>query len=346
MGSLKKYSGLTTKVKAMRSRLLSASEYELIMECSTVSEVAQILKERDDYRYILEDTDSADIHRETLEYAIKYSGYRDFTKLYKFSNLSQRKYLKLFFLSYETELIKKSLRNTSAEYMTQNERSYIEGFINKYSKVPFGRLGEASSIEEKIRLLEGTIYYEPLKMTMDAGKAELYDLELALDMFYFKYIWKKRRVSFSNEELKSFTDTVGTEVDMLNLTWIYRAKTFYGMTQSEVAAMIIPIYHRIKKPQMLRLIETADIHELIGEIGRTPYGRHFTPDTFKKMELDRQIRKLTGKVYDKYYRLEPYSMAVMSGYLHDKSKEISRLISIVECIRYGYSKEETAKAVR
>ena len=39
-------------------------------------------------------------------------------------------------------------------------------------------------------------------------------------------------------------------------------------------------------------------------------------------------------------------MAVMSGYLHDKSKEISRLISIVECIRYGYSKEETAKAVR
>ncbi len=49
MGSLKKYSGLTTKVKAMRSRLLSASEYELIMECSTVSEVAQILKERDDF---------------------------------------------------------------------------------------------------------------------------------------------------------------------------------------------------------------------------------------------------------------------------------------------------------
>lgn len=346
MGSLKKYSGLTTKVKAMRSRLLSSSEYELIMECGTVSEVAQILKSRDGYRYILEDSDSTDIHRETLEYAIKYSGYRDFTKLYKFSNLSQRKYLKLFFLSYEVELVKKALRSASAEYMTPNQRSYIEEFMNKYSKVPFGKLNEATAIEEKVRLLEGTIYYEPLKMTLDAGKGELYDLELALDMFYFKYIWKKRRVSFSNEELKSFTDTVGTEVDMLNLTWIYRAKTFYGMTQSEVAALIIPIYHKIKKPQVLKLIETSDVHELIGEIGKTAYGRHFTPDTFKKMELDRKIKELVGRVYEKYYRLEPYSMAVMSGYLHDKDKEINRLISIVECIRYGYSTEETVKAVQ
>lgn len=346
MGSLKKYSGLTTKVKAMRSKLLSSSEYELIMECNTVSEVAEILKSRDGYRNILEDSDSTDIHRETLEYGIMYSGYRDFTKLYKFSNLSQRKYLKLFFLSYEVALIKKSLRKPSTEYMTPRQKTYIEEFMNKYSKVPFGKLNEAETIEEKVRLLEGTIYYEPLKMTIDAGKTGLYDIELALDMFYFKYIWKKRRVSFSNEELRSFTDTVGSEVDMLNLTWIYRAKTFYGMTQSEVAAMIIPIYHRIKKPQMLKLIETSDVQELIGEIGKTAYGRHFTPKTFTQMELDRQIKELVGKTYEKYYRLEPYSMAVMSSYLHEKGKEIRRLISIVECIRYGYSKEETAKAVQ
>ena len=346
MGSLKKYSGLTTKVKAMRSKLLSSSEYELIMECNTVSEVAEILKSRDGYKNILEDSDSTDIHRETLEYGIMYSGYRDFTKLYKFSNLSQRKYLKLFFLSYEVELIKKSLRKPSTEYMTPRQKSYIEEFMNKYSKVPFSRLNEAETIAEKVRLLEGTIYYEPLKMTMDAGKSGIFDLELALDLFYFKYIWKKRRVSFSHEELKSFTDTVGSKVDMLNLTWIYRAKTFYGMTQSEVAAMIIPIYYRIKKPQILKLIETSDVQELMGEIGKTAYGRHFTPQTFMQMELDRQIKELVEKTYEKYYRLEPYSMAVMSSYLHEKGKEIRRLISIVECIRYGYSKEETAKAVQ
>lgn len=346
MGSLKKYSGLTTKVKAMRSKLISRSEYELIMECSAVSEVAEILKSREGYSDILEDTDSAGIHRETLEYAIRYSGYRDFTKLYKFSDLSQRKYLKLFFLRYEVELIKKFLRKTSAEYMTLRQKKYIGDFLAKYSDIPFDRLDEAATIEEKVKLLEGTIYYEPLKMAMDAGHRSLYELELALDMFYFKYIWKKRRVSFSNAELKSFTDSVGSEVDMLNLTWIYRAKNFYGMTQSEVAAMIIPIYHRIKKPQMLKLIETTDIQELIGEIGKTAYGRYFTPDTFKQMELDKLMKVLVGKTYDKYYRLEPYSMAVMSSYLQDKKKETDKLISIVECIRYGYSKEETLKAVQ
>lgn len=346
MGSLKKYSGLTTKVKAMRSKLISASEYELIMECGTMSEIAEILRNRDGYGHILRDTESGDIHRETLEYAIRYSGFNDFKKLYKFSNLSQRKYLKLYFISYEVELIKRFMRKNSTEYMSQQQKKYLEEFMNKYSDVPFDRISEAESIEEKIRLLEGTIYYEPLKLVMELGSKSLYDYELALDMFYFKYIWKKRRVSFSGAELKSFTDTIGSEVDMLNLTWIYRAKNFYGMTQSEVAAMIIPIYHRIKKPQMLKLIETQDIQELIGEIGKTAYGRYFTPDTFKQMELDRLIKKLVGRTYEKYYRLEPYSMAVMSSYLREKKKEINKLISIVECIRYGYSKEETAKTVQ
>ena len=146
MGSLKKYSGLTTKVKAMRSKHLSPSEYELIMECSTLSQVAQILKSRDSYRDILEDTDSGDIHRGTLEYAIKCSGYRDFKKLYMFSSLSQRKYLKLFFLSSEVELIKKSFRNDFSEYMTPKQKSYIGEFMKKYSKVPFDKLNEAVTI--------------------------------------------------------------------------------------------------------------------------------------------------------------------------------------------------------
>lgn len=345
MGSLKKYSGLTTKVKAMRSKLLTPSEYELIMECDTVSQVAAVLKSREGYGYVLKDTDTSEIHRETLEYAIRYTGFSDFTKLYKFANLSQRKYLKLYFISYEVELIKRFLRKSSEEYMTPQQRIVLDRFIGRYSDVPFDRLGEAETLEDKMRALEGTIYYEPLKAVTDAGHNSLFDYELALDMFYFKYMWKKRRVSFSGAELKSFTDTVGSEVDMLNLTWIYRAKNFYGMTQSEVAAMIIPIYHRIKKPQMIKLVETTDIQELIGEIGKTAYGRYFTPEVFKQMELDRQIKILTRKVYEKYYRLEPYSMAVMSSYLREKKREINSLIRIVECIRYGYSKEETAKAV-
>ena len=346
MGSLKKYSGLTTKVKAMRSRLLSEEEYERLMECDTVTEAADSLKSLNGYSRILENTDTGEIHRETLEHAIRYSGYGDFIKLYKFSNLEQRKYLKLHFLSYETEFIKQSMRKSSADYMTPLHKKYISEFVSKFSKVPFEELYNAETIEEKVRLLEGTIYYEPLKMVMDAGRTALFDYELALDMFYFKYVWKKRRVNFSGAELKSFTDTIGSEADLLNLTWIYRAKKFYKMTQSEVAAMIIPVYHRIKKPQMHKLIETSDIQELVGQIGKTAYGRFFTPDTFNEMEFDKLIKTLVGKTYEKYYRLEPYSMAVMSDYLREKKNEISRLISIVECIRYGYSKEETVRTVR
>lgn len=345
MGSLKQYSGLTTKVKAMRSRLISKDEYEKIIDFETVSEIAEYLRNRGGFEKVLENADISNIHRETVEHAIVYSGYNDFEKLYKFAGLEQRRFLKLYFITYEVEMIKKAIRKSSSHYITKEQDEFIKEIFGKYSRVRFEELFKAMNISEIIRHLEGTIYYEPLKQVQDVGRTEIFDYELALDMFYFKYIWRKRRLNFSGGELRAISDSIGSEVDVLNLTWIYRAKRFYKMTQSGTASMIIPVYHRVKKSQILKLIEINGIAELVEAIGKTPYGKYFTPDTFKEMELDKISKKLVTKVYDKYYRTQPYSMAVMSSYLRDKREEMNKLITIVECIRYGYSKDDIAREI-
>ena len=339
MSGLREYSGITTKVKAMRSKLFTRDEYEHILEMNTVAEMAEYLKSHSGYEKVFENTEIAGIHRETVEHGIMYSIYSDFNKLYRFVGLNQRKYLKLHLMKYEVELIKKAMRKSSTEYISEGQNKFIKEFFAKYSKVNFHELFQAKDIGQIVRSLEGTIYYEPLKLMMDAGETKLFDYELALDMFYFKYVWKKRRVNFSGSELRCFSDSLGTEADLLNLIWIYRAKAIYKMTQSETAALVIPVYHRIKKPYIGKLIEINDVKELIGEIGRCPYGKHFTPEVFKNKELDKVSKKLIKKAYNKYYRLEPYSMAVISGYLKEKKDETDKLITILECIRYGYPKD-------
>lgn len=345
MGSLREYSGLTTKIKAMRSRLISDAEYGELIELETVAQMAEYLKKRGGFEKVLGDADMNDIHRETVEHAIRYSVYNDFQKMYKFANLEQRKYLKLHFMTYEVELIKKAIRKSSTEYMTSEQSRFIKAVFEKYSDVPFEELFMENDIGGIVRKLSSTIYYEPLKRLLDAGRTNPFDYELALDIFYFKYIWKKRRINFSGSELRAMTDSIGAEADVLNLTWIYRSKRFYNMTQSETAAMIIPVYHRVKKAEIAKLIEKVDTAELIEAIGKTAYGRYFTPETFEELELDKVCRKQVDRIYDKYYRTEPYSMAVMSSYLHDKKQEMNRLITIVECIRYDYPKDAIAKAI-
>lgn len=345
MGSLKQYSGLTTKIKAMRSRLISDEEYEKIIDFETVPEIAEYLKNRAGFKEVLDSVDTASIHRETVEHAIVYSGYRQFDKIYKFASLEQRKYLKIHFMLYEVEMIKRAIRKSNSPYITKEQNQFIEQIFGKYSEINFEELFKAMTFSEIVKGLEGSIYYEPLKQVLDLGGKEAFDYELTLDMFYFRYVWKKRRTYFKGSELRAVSDIIRTEADILNLMWIYRAKKFYNMTQGQIAAMIIPIYHRVKKEQMIRLVETHDIAELKTAIVNTKYGRFLTAESFDEMRMDKICKELIKRIYDKYYRIEPYSMAVMSSYLRDKREEMNKLITIVECIRYGYKKDDIAKAI-
>lgn len=345
MGDLKRYSGLTTKVKAMRSRLVSNDEYLRLIECDKISEIAEFLKGKGGFDKALEKEDLSNIHRETLEHAILYSGYNAYEKLYKFAGMEQRRYLKLYFMTYEIEIIKKALRKSGTTYISKGLMDMIREVFSKRSKVNYGALFRASDFGDIVAALEGSIYYEPIKKVYDYGSTNTFDYELALDMFYFRHCWKKRRQQFGGKELHVISDILGTECDLLNLLWIYRAKKFYNMTRSEVAAMVIPIYKRVKREQIAKLIETNDTGELIAEIGKTFYGRYLTAERFEHMQIDKVSRAIVTKVYDKYYRTEPYSLAVMSSYMRAKRIEMNNLITIVECVRYSYPKDTIAKSI-
>lgn len=345
MGGLKEYSGLTTKIKAMRKKLMSKEDLDRLIWSGTVEEFAESLSKNPSYEKALGGLDYMNVHRETVEHGIECAGYMDFEKIYRFAGLNQRKYLRLQFVKYEVSLIKKAMRNCQTDYMTSEQLDYTKSFFGKYSDVRFEELFEAKSLEQIIKCLEGTKYYDSLKVIYDTGSRSFFDYELALDMFYFRYVWKKRRVGFNDKDKKMISDTIGTEVDLLNLAWIYRAKKYYKMTQAEILALVIPIYHRVKKKDILSIMEISNAEEMANELKQTPYGKYFTKKNVEKGRVERVSKVLVAKVYNKYSRIEPYSVSMMSGYLKEKQMEMSKLISILECIRYGYSKEDIIKEV-
>ena len=46
-------------------------------------------------------------------------------------------------------------------------------------------------------------------------------------------------------------------------------------------------------------------------------------------------KELTDKIYELTSRKEPYSAAVLNSYLYFKEREIERIITTIEQIRYG-----------
>ena len=60
----------------------------------------------------------------------------------------------------------------------------------------------------------------------------------------------------------------------MNLTWIYRAKKYYGMSAAQIYALIVPIHYRLTREQIRRMAEAADVHELLEIMETTKYGRY------------------------------------------------------------------------
>ena len=73
MANLKEYSGLTTKIRAMRGQLIKKEEYLKLAELSTISEFVEHLKKYKGYQDIFEGVNTEQIHRGTLEKIMSYS---------------------------------------------------------------------------------------------------------------------------------------------------------------------------------------------------------------------------------------------------------------------------------
>ncbi|NLL92738.1 MAG: V-type ATPase subunit [Clostridiales bacterium] len=343
MGSLTQYSGLTTKIRAMKGHLLTKDEYLKLAELSSVSEFVDNLKKYKYYSEIFADIDSAEVHRGTMEKLLIYGVYKDYGKIYNFANINQRKFLKLYFIRYEVNLIKRAISGLNYE----DNLSYYdqaEVLFSKYSDIDISSVYNAKNVEGIIEALKGTIYFEPLKQVQSYVDPQTFDYAMTLDLFFFKYAWRKRK-QFKGSEFKSVTDSIGSEVDSLNILWIYRAKKYYRLDSAKIYEIIIPVYFRLKKDQVRALVEASDYNEFKDIIKKTAFGRYLEDADFDKENLDRAYKKVIEKLYNKYFKLDPYSLSAINSYLYSKQEEVHRLISIAESIRYGYKLDAIASEI-
>src|SRR5574344_1966104 len=337
MGSLLQYAGLTTKIRAMKRQLITTEEFKRLAELSSVSEFVDNLKKRKSYQDIFEDVEASDIHRGNLEKLLMYGIYRDFSKMYRFSNLNQRKFLKLYFIKYEVGMIKRAIRGLNFD-ASQSYYDRAEVIFTEYSEIDISKVYDATTIEGIIEALKGTIYYDPLKQVSEYSTKTSFDYEMALDMFFFKYVWKKRK-QFKGSELRSISDCIGSEIDSLNILWIYRAKKYYHLDNTSIYDVIIPITFKINKEQIAALVDAADDNDFKQIIENTVFGRFLESNEYTKESIDKSYKKVISKLNNKYFKLNPYSLACMNAYLHEKSEEMKKLITIAESIRYGYKSD-------
>lgn len=339
MGGLLKYSGIVTKIRAMQSHLLTDQNFEEIANLGTVTEAVTYLKSTPGYEDILRDADINTLHRGDVEKLLAQSLYNDYSRLYSFSGLEVRRFLKLYMKRYEVNLINYCSRIVFNHYQEPFDLNYKKPFFNQYSQLSIDRLMTARTMPELVEALHDTEYYKPLKKLAENGTPNLFDYDLALDLYYFNSIWKERKKVLKKQDLEMFTKSSGAKIDLLNLQWIYRAKKYYTLSAADIYSMLIPIQYHLNSGELKTLVEAGGLDEFMSAAQKTYYAKRYAFDSSHTIE--QLYKDCLNHLYTAERRKFPYSLSAVNTYLFLKEEEIHKLTTTLECIRYGLTAKET-----
>ena len=202
MKGLFTYSGLTTKIRAMQGHLLNDRNFREIVELPNVPAAVSYLKQQPSYAELFQGLEESSLHRGQIEQILHLAVYRDFSKLYRFSNLEQRKFLSNYFKRYEISILKECLNKIFDHRDVSLNLSIYQDFFDRHSQLDLALVTSSSSPEELISNLKGTEYYDPLVHLGTMENPTLFDYEMTLDLYYFSHLWKQKEKIAKKKDLE------------------------------------------------------------------------------------------------------------------------------------------------
>ena len=339
MGNVMTYSGIATKIRAMQAKLLTEADYAQIAGLRSVPEVTEFLKGKPAYSAYLEGIDPALYHRGNVEKILYQSLFDDYSRIFRFGGMEQKKFLKIYWKRYEIDVINYCLRIVCNHYQIPFDLDYKKVYFDRYSQISIDALVASQTVEELVDNLQNTEYYRPLKKIRELESASLFDYDLALELYYFTSLWRQQRRILTGKERKMYTRDCGIKIDLLNLQWVYRAKKYYHMLPPQIYALTIPIHYRLSLREYKALVETPGVDEFLRQLGTTYYARRY--DIGGRSTMEQALKDCLRKLYLADRRQNPYSIAAIYTYLFLKEEEIDKLTTALECIRYGLPRSET-----
>lgn len=315
----------------MEANLISREEYTKIANLDSVAEFNALLADHPGYREIFRHYGNTILHRGDVEKILIYALYLDFAKIYRFADAEQRRDLDLLFFRYEVRILKSCIRLVYSE--EDANAPDVHPFFTKHLKINVAALSASVSMEEYIQNLKGTQYYPFFEKLQASGRnLSSFDYEMQLDQYYFGKAWKLKEKLLTGDNYKAFTGRLGTEIDLLNIMWIYRSKSIYNLEAADILSYILPITYRLTKEQLAGMATANSMEEFMELMKHTAYKEMYP--ALQNHTMESKYKQLVRKVYQMNKRKYPSSMATANEYLYQKELEISRLITALECIRY------------
>lgn len=327
-----KYPALNAKMKGMYANHLNSEELEELLRQNTIKDAIYFLKSKFPS---LENLDE-NTHRKELEQELNNLFIIDILKLCKYLNKEEIEIFMQFVSKYEINCVKNVFRNVTTNRNAKINLRNIDNWTTKMFSSIDG-INDVTEETEFLEIIKSEKYYSIFKKYEDViENAPLEKIEVELDKFYFQEIYK-----LSKKVNKEFQNMIGTEIDLLNVIWIYRAKKYFNYTEREILDITIPVKYKLNAEKILRLINSKDFEDMKNVLNETVYKNVFRDELFLEYEKDKFL-------YNKYitiFKTKLFNICTVFCNINLIDIEIKNIINIIEGIRYNVDKQEIQKRI-
>jgi len=139
--------------------------------------------------------------------------------------------------------------------------------LGSFTSIPAQAMVEAGSVTAAVDLLHGTPYESTMSFAMKRYSAEqnLFPLEVALDLSYWRRLWAEaKRLSSKDREMA--LKIIGSLLDMNNLMWVIRYKTYHNLSEEELINYTLPFGYRVRDEDVRAIAAGADIASVVSRV--------------------------------------------------------------------------------
>lgn len=329
------YAYTTARVHAMKSKLLPKETYPrlLNMQIDEITRFVGELEYKEDVDELARSYEGVDL----IEHALNRNLAVTFTKLLNISEGEVNFLIFQYLQKYDIWNIKTILRGKHCNASTEE---ILEAIVaaGRLTYTFLSELSAKPTTEDVIASLSQSEYYSILK---DYDGKDLSDIENRLDMKYYEDLFRAIGEPKSKDR-KLYSEFVRTEIDLKNLTTLFRLKK-YGLTSPEMLNLMINGGLKLKFKEIEKMMPLS-FEEFVAELANTPYWDDISdccsPNMDSFVDLEAKLKKLRLKSSVSFSHLYPLSIVMIMDYILGKQNEVNNLRMIIRGKAVGLSDEE------
>ena len=339
--SSKSWNAVLAKSRAMYGKCLKDQDYQQLIDCKTVAELAGYLKTRTCYARALSGLTESEVHRGQIEPLLRQEIYLNIFSLSRYTTNNALAVADFVTSKLDIEQIVRCLMLLNIGKPEDFVLS-VPFSLDSYTAVSFKKLAAVRSYDDLLLALEHTRYASVIRsFRPEEGKpADIARIENELNNKNYSMVIEAIASIKNKSERKELQELFYSMFDFDNLERILRLKKYHQLSAEEIRTMLIP-FGKLSQRMIEEFCSAEDIKDVYELAGNTYLGSHLSKLQYHGTS---QMSFALINTYCKHHlRLSPNPVVVMISFIYLKQIEVHNIITLIEATRYGLSPEEKQK---